>query len=105
MCIYAHKYTHLNIDPEEVEIFCDVLFEVPRMAEDKVEKKRCAWSRVAVAALVTSAGFLYGFNHCELLFPCSHQLNSCCRGDGIGTERNTPVSSGSLGAVLPPLQT
>lgn len=46
MCIYAHKYTHLNIDPEEVEIFCDVLFEVPRMAEDKVEKKHCAWSRL-----------------------------------------------------------
>lgn len=42
MCTCAHTYTHLNIDPEEVhavfEIFCDVLFEVPRMAEDKVEK-------------------------------------------------------------------
>lgn len=103
VCIDVYICMHLNIDPEEVHAVFEIFCDVPRTAEDKVEKYLVLG--LALAALVMSPGFLCGFNHCELFVPCSHLLNSCCRGDGIRTERNPPVNTGSLGAVLPPFQT
>ena len=96
VCIDVYICMHLNIDPEEVHAVFEIFCDVPRTAEDKVEKYLILG--LALAALVMSPGFLCGFNHCELFFPCSHLLNSCCRGDGVGRERNPPVNTGSLGA-------